>query len=319
MLILSGSNNHKWQETTQPVMQELQRTGKSKPRFKWEETDTTLALLNREKIIWQYNFRTKHGKPFFHPVSAGSNVITCLSPDDHPWHLGEWFCWKYINRVNYWEYKKNTFQSEGITEIMKVEIEKNPDHSALITLWIDYHPLDGEVVMSEKRIIKVSPPRDQNRLGIDYIHEFKAIAEEVELGRTPIAGQPGGTSWGGYAGLSIRFNQDFMDSRFITQWGENDNINGQTGDWLYMGFTGTNGRQAGSQIMISPESKRDGAAWYSVNNPDLPFYYFSPAVLYFKHILLKKGDTLHLKYKVLHLEGEVTGDSLEAEFRKYAK
>jgi Oxidoreductase family, C-terminal alpha/beta domain len=35
-----------------------------------------------------------------------------------------------------------------------------------------------------------------------------------------------------------------------------------------------------------------------INNPDIPFYYFSPAVLYDGKIILKKDDVLRLKYRV---------------------
>ena len=67
-LLLRGAEWAATGKVTQPVIQELKTPDKSNPRHKWEQTDTTLALLNRERIIWQYNFRTKHGRPFFHPA-----------------------------------------------------------------------------------------------------------------------------------------------------------------------------------------------------------------------------------------------------------
>jgi type 1 glutamine amidotransferase len=288
-----------------------------KPKFNWFETDTTLALLNGEDIVWQYNFRTKHGRPFFHPVFVGRNNLTCVGPDDHPWHLGQWFCWKYINKVNYWEYHREPYQSEGITEVKNVEIKKNPDYSAEINLDIDYFPFGGENVMSEKRLIKVSPPQENGKIWMNYNFSFKALVDEVELNRTPILDQENGVSWGGYAGLSIRFNQDFMNSRFITSWQDNDSINSKDGDWLYMGFTGVDGQQVGSQIMINPDSRRTGSAWYSVNTEAEPFYYVSPAYLYKSPVTLKKGDTLTLNYRILHMQGETNFKLLNNEFNTY--
>lgn len=317
-LLLRGTEWAATGKVTQPVMQELQLVNKPKTRYKWVKTDSTFALFNGKQIIWQYNFNTIHGRPFFHPVYVGKNNITCVSPEDHPWHLGQWFCLKYINKVNYWEYKpRNTFLSEGVTKVQHIEITPHPDFSAEIKLKIVYHPVEGENVLSEFRTINVSPPQDNGNIWMDYQFDFKAIADTVILDRTPIEGEPHGNPGGGYAGLSIRFNQDFMDPHFISSWGDNENINGKTGDWLYLGFKALDGKQVGSQIMINPDTRRDGAAWYSVNTDELPFYYFSPAFLYKKPLILLKGGRINLRYRILHLNGEMDNSKLKKEFNKY--
>jgi len=96
--------------------------------FSWKETDTSIALYDLDKIVWKYNFKTEKGKPFFHPINIGDTRLTALSPEDHPWHLGFWFSWKYINGINYWEYDNHRYSPEdniyGITEINAVTIEK---------------------------------------------------------------------------------------------------------------------------------------------------------------------------------------------------
>ena len=306
-------------KVTPSLPREISESNPKTQKFSWQRTDTTFALFRGKELVWQYNFNTKHGKPFFHPVYTGNNRITCLSPDDHLWHLGQWFCWKYINGVNYWEYINGTYDSEGITEIRKIDFYPGPDYSAEIKLEIVYHPVKGEIVLSEFQTISISPPQQNGNIMMDYQFDFKAIADTVLLDRTPIIGEPDGKSWGGYAGLSIRFNQDFNDSHFISAWKDNESINGRKGDWLYMGFTGLNGQQLGSQIMVSPDSQTDGNAWYSFNTKDLPFYYFSPAILYYKPLLLIKDQKLKLKYRVLHLLGEMETSKLENEFCNYLK
>ena len=69
--------------------------------------------------------------------------------------------------------------------------------------------------------------------------------------------------------------------------------------------------------MIHPESQRKGGAWYSVVDEKQPFYYFSPAYLYYKPIILKKGDGFTLKYKILHLQGETKRQTLDMEYKNY--
>lgn len=304
---------------TQKLPQELSQNNFPEQNYSWQKSDTTFALLKGEDIVWQYNFNTKHGRPFFYPFYLGRNNLTCLSPDDHRWHLGQWFCWKYINGVNYWEYLRDSFTSAGKTEIRTIEIKPNPDFSTEIKMEIVYHPASGENVLAEKRDIKVSPPQENGNILMDYQFVFEALADTVLLDRTPIEGEPDGKSWGGYAGLSIRFNQDFTNSHFISSWGDHENINGKTGDWLYMGFKGLDGKPVGTQIMVCPETQTERAAWYSVNTGDLPFYYFSPAVLYKKSMMLLRGEKLHLNYRIVHHNGEVTESILKNHFVKFSE
>lgn len=286
-------------------------------RLQWLETDTTVALLNQDETIWQYNFRSYLGKPFFHPVNIGRNMLTCLSPDDHVWHVGQWFSWKFINGVNYWEYINGSRESEGITEIVDFKSVLYDYFSAELEMEIAYHPINRENVLSEKRKIIVSAPEPNGKISMDYHFEFAPVSDSVVLDRTPILGEPNGQSWGGYGGLSIRFSQDFSDPEFISSWGENDSINGQNGNWLYMGFSGIDGERIGSQIMIQPGTVREGSAWYSVNTEEQPFYYFSPAYLYFKPLTLKYGEKLVLDYRIVHWPYPADSALLGKEYQKY--
>ncbi|MDX2443830.1 MAG: ThuA domain-containing protein, partial [Bacteroidales bacterium] len=138
-----------------PQELQLQNMGETS-KFSWIENDSCFALLDHNRIVWQFNYNTKHGKPFFHPIYVNKNRITCLSPDDHIWHLGQWFSWKFINERNYWEYIGNTHQSEGITDITDIKIKRGVDFSAEITLKIEYHPQNGETILGEDRIIQIS-------------------------------------------------------------------------------------------------------------------------------------------------------------------
>ncbi len=305
-------------EVTQTIPQELQLKQVLSKEYNWEKTDTSFALLKGENVLWKYNFNGLHGKPYFHPIFLDKNNLTCI-PSDHLHHVGQWFSWKYINKVNYWEYKKNTFRSEGVTEIQNIELTPNQDFSAEITMKIVYHPVKGENVLSEFRTIKISPPQKNGGIWMDYDFKFKAIADTVLLDRTPLEGEPGGNPRGGYVGLSIRFNQDLMGSYFISSWNGNENIRGKTGDWLYMGFTGLDGKQVGSQIMIAPNTQKDCAAWYAINDDDLPFYYLSPSFLYKKPLVLLKGDKLTLNYRVLHVNGETNKSALQNQFKQFKK
>jgi type 1 glutamine amidotransferase len=288
-------------------------------QFNWQQTDTTLSLTNNSEIVWQYNFRNRFGKSYFHPVRINNSTLTCVSPPDHPWHLGLWFSLKFINGVNYWEYlddfrsEETGYRSAGITEIQKIELFKNPDFSADLRVELQYRPADGKAVMTEKRNIHISPPLDDGNYFMDQEYIFNPL-EDIVLDRTPVEGEPEGKSWGGYAGLSLRFNQDYTSPKIIVP---TKRENYKNDNWLYMGFNTLTGETAGICILQNPNYTTPSTRWYVINDPGIPFYYYSPAVLFNGRIILKRGERLHLKYRVWILTGNISKESLQAKYNEY--
>ena len=85
-----------------------------------------------------------------------------------------------------------------------------------------------------------------------------------------------------------------------------EDVNGTTGDWLFMGFKDLTGSPVGSAIFISDISRREGEAWYLIDQPDQPFFYLSPSCLYLKPLTLHREEEFHLNYRILHIAGDVT-------------
>lgn len=291
-------------------------------QFSWNETDTSLILTNHSETAWQLNYNNRFGNVYFHPLTVNHTVLTCVAPSDHPWHLGLWFSWKFINEVNYWEYldefrsEETGYKTAGITELRKINIRKNDDFSANIRMEFQYHPGDEDAIMTEDRNIHISRPGNDGSYFIDHENTFRALAEEVVLDRTPIEGEPEGKSWGGYAGLNIRFNQDFTSPEIIVPA---DSDKYKKNDWLYMGFNTLTGENAGICILQNPKYTTSKTSWYVINDPAIPFYYFSPAALFDGMIVLKRGETLHLKYRVLILPGKTGKDELRIKYDEYLK
>ena len=308
-------------EVTIGIAGDLKISGKmTKDQLSWCKTDTTLSLKHHADIIWQFNSKNRFGKPYFHPLTMNQSDLTCVSPPDHPWHLGLWFSWKFINGINYWEYQKNFsstetgFKSDGITAIENEKFSTNSDFSADIRLNLVYHPIDGTEVMSEERLFHISKPSPDGSYYIDEEHLFTALSDSVLLDRTPIIGEPGGQSWGGYSGLSVRFNQSFTSSEIISP---DDSASRRKSPWIYMGFNTLTGKKAGMLIINQPGFTLKSSSWYVINDPQVPFYYYSPAVIFEKNILLKKGESLRLKYRVWMLGGEVSKEQLQQKYKQY--
>ena len=291
-----------------------------KDKFSWDNTDSTLTLKNQSAVVWQYNFNNRFGKSYFHPLRINQSDLTCVSPPDHPWHVGLWFSWKFINGINYWEYLKNYstpetgFRSEGITEISNQKIARNPDFSSNISTKLNYHPIGGKVVLTEDRNLQISKVATDGSYYIDEEHLFTAMSDSVLLDRTPILGEPGGQSWGGYSGLSIRFNQDYTSPQIVSPV---DSANLRKGKWLYMGFNSLRGEKVGISIMKHPQFMPGSTSWYVISDQNVPFYYYSPAVLFDRKIILKKGETLILKYRIWMFPGAVSREVLQQKYDQY--
>jgi hypothetical protein len=86
-----------------------------------------------------------------------------------------------------------------------------------------------------------------------------------------------------------------------------------------MGFNTLTGEKAGICMLQNPEFTTSTTSWYVINDPDIPFFYYSPAVLYDGKIVLKKGKDLHLKYRVWLLPGENGKEELEKKYDEYVK
>jgi hypothetical protein len=84
-----------------------------------------------------------------------------------------------------------------------------------------------------------------------------------------------------------------------------------------MGFSTLSGGTAGVSIIQDPEFTTSNTSWYIIRTPSIPFFYYSPAVLYDGPITLKKGEKLKLKYRVLIIPGKTSKEELEKKYNEY--
>ncbi|NIP24533.1 MAG: hypothetical protein GWN67_09375 [Phycisphaerae bacterium] len=288
---------------------------RKKPGYEWRKTDSSLALLNRGKVVWRLNFDKKEGKPYFHPVSLVDGMeLTWLRPADHPWHRALWFSWKFINGVNYWEEDPKTGLSPGRTEVGDVKVLPHIDNSGNIEMLLNYHRPGEENVLTEKRLIAVSAPDENGRYHIDLHSTFTAGEKDVLLSRTPIPGEEGGKAWGGYAGLSIRMAKATRGWQFVDSEGRKDKqIHGKKARWVDFSGELPNGKEAGITIFDHTENLRNPSPWYVEKG--MP--YFSPAVLFNKPYKIAARESLQLWYRILIHPGSVDKEVLEGEWKAF--
>ena len=266
----------------------------------WRQGEHALALLNGTNVIWQIVADPAQGKPYFHPLATpGGARLTDLRPPDHPWHRGLWFSWKYINGLNYWEEDRQTGRSEAVTELVESKLQSHKNGSADLRFSINYHPWNAAPVLTEQRRIQISAPA-HGRYELRWVSEFTAVTN-VTLARTPLADEPHGQSWGGYAGLSLRLNaaaRSWIFSNSQNSTGEKDS-HGQPAAWMKLS-AGTN--RAAVTIFDDVQNARHPSPWY-VSQAML---FFSPALLFRQPLEMAAGEKLTLRYRFLITDHDLT-------------
>ena len=151
------------------------------------------------KTVWKFNIANRENKPFVHPLCLpDGRCFTDARPKDHPWHLGLWFCWKYINGLNYWEPRHpaagNLFP-DGMTVVRNFKIvPKGGACDVRLSMWYGPRAEPGKVLLEEERTVKFSAPDAKGGYKIRSTHVFTARDNVKFNCRRPV----------GYGGFSLR-------------------------------------------------------------------------------------------------------------------
>lgn len=271
-------------------------------RADWFRDETQLAWRAGDHIVWRFSFDPKFGKPFFNPVGVGDGPnLANFKPEDHPWHYGLWFSWKYINGANYWEEDRATGKPEGLTKWSAPTIETEPQGAAKIHLDLIYQHPSGRVDVTEHRDIAVSAPDATGTYTIDWRAEFKIGAAGALFDRTPMPGEPNGQVNGGYAGLSVRLAPPPLKMEMVSSTGAVEKFESgrarPAASAVAANFFGGANPVGSIAIFSDAENAGVNAPWYLINNGD--FRFACAAILAPKPLKLEAGDTWVLHYRIV--------------------
>jgi predicted dehydrogenase len=292
---------------------EKSRTGGSGSSSLWQRDEHSLTRLEGGKPLWKLSLDPAAGKPFFHPVTvAGGAPLTARSPEDHPWHYGVWFSWKYVNGVNYWEEDRTTGKPAGATRWRVASMDPRPDGTATIVLDVSYVHPSGRVDLTETRTLEVSAPGPDGSYAIDWRAHFKAGAEGALLDRTPMPGEPKGQVNGGYAGMSVRFAPEPLAIDYLSTEGpitEFKSDRARPAVPAIAANLSAGGKAVGGIALYSdPANAGANATWYMVNNKEMRFSCAS--ILAPKPMQLAPGRELKLHYRIAIRRDPWTPDTL---------
>lgn len=259
-----------------------------------------LALSGPDGTIWRFRYSDRFGKPHFEPMGPFNGPsLVWARPSDHPWHYGAWFSWKLINGVNYWEENEDTMQAKGRTSWSNVDVSTLFDGSARITMDLSYHEPGQDPLLTERRIIRIGPPRRNGSYVVDWRSQFDTQDKTVTLDRTPPPGVDGGKSYGGYAGLSLRYAKKLQNTRFVSTEGTTRK---QGKVRLKARAAELNGRikngLAGITMIDHPSNPRYPTSWYGILQKD-SFSYLNAAIIQPEPMTLSPNTSLDLRYRMV--------------------
>jgi hypothetical protein len=293
--------------------------GQNLLRADWLRDETSLAWRSGTNLVWRFSFDPSRGKPFFHPISVpGGPALTNFKPEDHPWHYGLWFSWKYIDRgtnhVNYWEEDRATGRAQGRTRWDVPVIQTTPDGAATIYLALSYINPSNQTDMTEQREIIISAPSAQNAYSISWKAHFIVGDEPIVLDRTPMPGEPGGQTNGGYAGLAFRMAGLPLNVNMLSTAGPVTNFiadrSRPNAPAAAFNFTDGNQPVGGIAILGAKSNAGENPPWYMVNEARRTFRFACAAILAPKPIALPAHSQMDLNYRILVQPAAWTVDSL---------
>lgn len=269
------------------------------------KSNSKIDILINNNLFTSYIFSQDEKYPFFFPVNGPSNAsVTSMRNGNYPHHSSLFFGCDKVNGGNYWQ--------EGL------------DRGQIISLRAEIIESDGDRVVIEdeciwKRPGANSPIKDLRKITIQALSDevFQLdfdVTMEMLLDVTILKNN--------HSLFSGRMDPDLAvinGGVMINAEGQlsEKGTFGQASPWIdYSGKRGD--KIEGMAIMQHPSNKWYPSPWFTRD-----YGFFSPTPMYWpeddKGILLKKGEVIKLRYRVLVHSGNHDAADIAGHFKDYSK
>lgn len=271
-----------------------------------------VARDGRELLAYRYGDDALY--PYCHPVNLPDGPpITLHRPFDHPWHVGLYFAWKYVNGLNVWE-GPGSGEPHGGTRHISLDTVEDERSGAGVRHTIAWVGEGGEPLLSDERLVLVRPGEEPDCYRIDWMLRCEPLTDRVYLDRK--------VEWGGYAGLGVRLPRSFVRPSVLNAEGDTstDRTHAASSAWTdYSGWIDGRDRPSwGGVTMIDhPSNPRFPTPWLTYDVRELQ--YLNAAPLRDEPLELRRGDVLRLAYRVLVHWGRGDPGLIDAEARDFAR
>ncbi len=241
--------------------------------------------------------------PFFYPVNGPSNAsVTSMRNANYPHHSSLFFGCDKVNGGNYWQ---EGLERGQIISLRADILETGGDKAVVENECIWTRP-GADAPVKDKRIITVNAP-SADKFQIDFEISMEMLMD-VTIEKT------------NHSLFSGRMDPDLA----VINGGTMINAEGDTGEKgtfgkrsAWMDYHGNRmGKTEGMAIMQHPSNEWFPAPWFTRD-----YGFFSPTPMYWpendKNTVLKKGEKIILRYRVLVHSGDHNQAGIANEFEKY--
>lgn len=247
---------------------------------------------------------SEHEKyPFFYPVNGPSNAsVTSMRNANYPHHSSLFFGCDRVNGGNYWQ--------EGLEKgqiiSLRADIIETGNEKVIIENECIWRRPGADAPIKDKRIITISAP-SKEKFQIDFDVTMEMLMD-VAIDKT------------NHSLFSARIDPDLA----VINGGTMMNAEGETGEKATFGKPSPwmdchgkrQGKTEGMAILQHPSNDWYPAPWFTRD-----YGFFSPTPMYWpengKNTILKKGETITLRYRVLVHRGDHLEAGIAHEFEKY--
>ena len=243
--------------------------------------------------------------PFFFPVNGPSNAsVTSMRNANYPHHSSLFFGCDRVNGGNYWQ----EALKDGQIISLRADILETGGNKAVIENECIWRRPGADAPIKDKRKITVTIPSKDK-----YFIDFEVTMEmlmDVNIEKT------------NHSLFSGRMDPDLAvinGGTMINAEGETSEKGtfGKSSPWI--DFYGPRmGKTEGMAILQHPSNKWFPSPWFTRD-----YGFFSPTPMYWpaddKSTVLKKGELIKLRYRVIVHSGNHSEAGITEEFAKYSK
>jgi len=275
----------------------------AQPKVTAEQVGDKIEFRVNGNLFTSYILSEFEKYPFFFPVNGPSNAtVTSMRNANYPHHSSLFFGCDKVNGGNYWQ---EGLERGQIVSLRADILESGSDKAVVENENIWKRP-GADAPIKDKRKITVSVPSpDKFQIDFDIVME---MLMDVTIDKT------------NHSLFSGRMDPDLA----VINGGTMINAEGETGEkgtfgkrsaWIdYYGER--MGKTEGMAILQHPSNEWFPAPWFTRD-----YGFFSPTPMYWpendKNIILKKGEQIKLRYRVLVHAGNHQEAKIAEEFEKY--
>jgi hypothetical protein len=279
--------------------------GLAQPKVTAEKVGDKIEFRVNGNLFTSYIMSDFEKYPFFFPVNGPSNAtVTSMRNANYPHHSSLFFGCDRVNGGNYWQ---ETLKDGQIISL-RADILETGGSKAVIENECIWRRPGADAPVKDKRKITVSVPSEGKfQLDFDVVME---MLMDVTIEKT------------NHSLFSGRMDADLA----VINGGTMINAEGETSEKgtfgkrsAWIDFYGPRqGKTEGMAIIQHPSNNWFPAPWFTRD-----YGFFSPTPMYWpaddKATVLKKGEQIKLRYRVIVHTGNHTEAGIAEEFAKYSK